>query len=133
MVTASSIHADRVRDAVAARADEPAVARFLARHRVEPFVVVDVAAAQGLQRDAVVLSLGFGRTPHGRVLHRFGAITEPGGDMRLIEALTAVRASGNILAANGWDTIAPWLNLLVGYDVIFIGIALMVFEYLVEE
>ena len=47
--------------------------------------------------------------------------------------MAAVRASGNILAANGWDTIAPWLNLLVGYDVIFIGIALMVFEYLVEE
>ncbi len=47
--------------------------------------------------------------------------------------MAAVRASGNILAANGWDTIAPWLNLLVGYDVIFIGIALMAFEYLVEE
>ncbi len=47
--------------------------------------------------------------------------------------MAAVRASGNILAANGWDTIAPWLNLLVGYDVIFIGIALMAFEHLVEE
>ena len=47
--------------------------------------------------------------------------------------MAAVRASGNILAANGWDTIAPWLNLLIGYDVIFVAIALMVFEHLVEE
>lgn len=47
--------------------------------------------------------------------------------------MAAVRASGNILAATGWDTIAPWLNLLVGYDVIFIAISLMVFEHLVEE
>ena len=47
--------------------------------------------------------------------------------------MAAVRASGNILAAAGWDTIAPWLNLLVGYDVIFIAVALMLFEHLVEE
>jgi heme exporter protein B len=47
--------------------------------------------------------------------------------------MAAVRASSNILAAAGWDTIVPWLNLLVGYDVIFIAIALMVFDHLVEE
>ncbi len=47
--------------------------------------------------------------------------------------MAAVRASGNILAANGWDTIVPWLNLLLVYDVIFIAVALMAFEHLVEE
>jgi heme exporter protein B len=47
--------------------------------------------------------------------------------------MAAVRASGNILAANGWDTIAPWLNLLLVYDVIFVAVALMAFEHLVEE
>ena len=47
--------------------------------------------------------------------------------------MAAVRASGNILAANGWETIVPWLNLLLVYDVIFIAIALMAFEHLVEE
>ena len=47
--------------------------------------------------------------------------------------MAAVRASGNILAANGWDTIVPWINLLLVYDVIFIAIALMAFEHLVEE
>jgi heme exporter protein B len=47
--------------------------------------------------------------------------------------MAAVRASGNILAANGWDTIVPWLNLLLVYDVIFIAIAFMAFEHLVEE
>ncbi len=101
VVTASAVHADRVREEIAARSDDPALARFLARHRTEPFVVVDVAATQGLQRDAVILSLGFGRTPHGRVLHRFGAITELGGDMRLIEALTATRESLVVLSCFG--------------------------------
>ncbi|MEK8227778.1 hypothetical protein NKG05_19240 [Oerskovia sp. M15] len=31
----------------------------------------------GLSRDAIVLSVGYGRTPHGRVLHRFGCSTRP--------------------------------------------------------
>lgn len=101
VVTASSTHGDRVREAVAARADDPALARFLARHRAEPFVVVDVGATQGLLRDAVVLSLGFGRTPHGRVLHRFGAITEPGGDMRLLEAITTTREALTVVSCFG--------------------------------
>jgi heme exporter protein B len=47
--------------------------------------------------------------------------------------MAAVRASGNILAAAGWDQIGPWLNLLVGYDVIFGAVALMLFEPIVEE
>lgn len=92
VVSASRTHADRVRDAVAARAaEDPAVARLVAPERPEPFTVVQVGATQGLLRDDVVLSIGFGRTPHGRVLHRFGPLTEDGGDAALVDALTAVR------------------------------------------
>jgi len=47
--------------------------------------------------------------------------------------VAAVRASGNVLTAAGWDEISPWLNLLLVYDVIFIAVAFMVFEYVVEE
>ena len=47
--------------------------------------------------------------------------------------MAAVQASSNILSAAGWDATAPWLNLLVGYDVIFIAVALMAFDYIVEE
>ena len=101
VVTASGVHADRVREALAARSDDPALARFLAGHRAEPFVVVEVGGTQGLLRDAVVLSLGFGRTPHGRVLHRFGAITEPGGDLRLLEAIATTREALTVVSCFG--------------------------------
>ena len=47
--------------------------------------------------------------------------------------VAAVRASGGLLARAPWDEIAPWLNLLVAYDVIFVAVAFMVFEYVVEE
>ncbi|WP_152816343.1 DNA helicase, partial [Georgenia subflava] len=85
-------HAERVREAVAAAvADSPAVAGFFRADRDEPFTVLDVDAAGGLRRDVVVLSVGYGKTPHGRVLHRFGAISEPDGLACLVDALDAVR------------------------------------------
>lgn len=92
VVTASRAHADRLRDAVAQRAvGDRAVERLLEPGRPEPFAVAEIGATQGLVRDEVVLSVGFGRTPHGRVLHRFGVLSEDGGDAALLDALTAVR------------------------------------------
>ncbi|MCK6211102.1 hypothetical protein KZX45_11160 [Georgenia sp. EYE_87] len=85
-------HAERVREAVnAAVAGSPAVAEFFRHDRDEPFTVVEVDAAGGLRRDVVILSVGFGKTPHGRVLHRFGPISAPDGLACLVDALDAVR------------------------------------------
>lgn len=47
--------------------------------------------------------------------------------------LAAVKASGGYLQAAPADEILPWLNLLIVYDVIFIAIAFMLFDYVVEE
>ncbi|ACQ79160.1 DNA helicase [Beutenbergia cavernae DSM 12333] len=93
VVALNARHADRVREAVAGTvAHSPAVAEFFDAARPEPFTVVDVEAASGLRRDAVVLTLGFGKTPHGRVLHRFGAVSGPRGASLLVEAIAASRS-----------------------------------------
>jgi len=47
--------------------------------------------------------------------------------------VAAVRASGNVLSAAAWTDISPWINLLLVYDVIFVAVAFMLFEYVVEE
>ena len=47
--------------------------------------------------------------------------------------VAAVRATGNVLIAAGWEEISPWFNLLLVYDVIFVAVAFMLFEYVVEE
>jgi heme exporter protein B len=47
--------------------------------------------------------------------------------------IAAVRASSGVLTAAAWDQISPWINLLLVYDVIFIAVAFMLFEYVVEE
>jgi heme exporter protein B len=47
--------------------------------------------------------------------------------------LAAVKASNGFLQALEMTDIWPWLNLLIVYDVIFVAVAFMVFDYVVEE
>ena len=47
--------------------------------------------------------------------------------------LAAVKASGGFLAGADWEEILLPLNLLIAYDVIFIAVAFMVFDNVVEE
>ena len=47
--------------------------------------------------------------------------------------IAAVKASGGILQGLEFSEISTWINLLLVYDVIFIAISFMFFEYVVEE
>lgn len=47
--------------------------------------------------------------------------------------VAAVQASGGVLAGQPWAEVSTWFNLLLGYDVIFIAVAYMVFDFVVEE
>jgi heme exporter protein B len=47
--------------------------------------------------------------------------------------ISAVKASGGFLQGLPVSEIMPWLNILLVYDVIFIAIAYMVFDFVVEE
>jgi heme exporter protein B len=47
--------------------------------------------------------------------------------------LAAVKGSSGFLQGLDFAEILPWLNLLIVYDVIFVAIAFMVFDYIVEE
>jgi heme exporter protein B len=47
--------------------------------------------------------------------------------------LGAVKGSSGFLQGVPIAEIVPWLNLLIAYDIIFIAVAFMVFDYVVEE
>ena len=47
--------------------------------------------------------------------------------------VAAVKASGGFLQGLEYSEIASWINLLVAYDLVFIAISFMVFDYVVEE
>jgi heme exporter protein B len=47
--------------------------------------------------------------------------------------VAALKASNGFLQGFEMNEIMPWLNLLIVYDVIFIAVSFMVFEFVVEE
>jgi heme exporter protein B len=47
--------------------------------------------------------------------------------------VAAVKASGGFLQGAEMVDILPWLNILIVYDAIFIALAFMVFDFVVEE
>jgi hypothetical protein len=94
IITASARHAIRVQQAVlAATVGRPEVSEFVLGDRAEPFAVMTIEQAVAQSRDRVILSIGYGRTPHGRVLSDFGALGRPGGERLLAVAMTRARRS----------------------------------------
>ncbi|GAB4099967.1 hypothetical protein GCM10028789_21310 [Sinomonas halotolerans] len=98
VITASSHHAARVGEAIRLQmANHPDLAGFF-KGGEEPFRVVHLDRAGGLVRDHVIFSLGFGRTPHGRAMHHFGPLSEPGGRRRFALAMTRARSTMHVLS-----------------------------------
>ncbi len=94
VITASARHAVRVQQAVlAATHGRPELSEFVLGDRAEPFTVTTIEQAVAQSRDRVIFSIGYGRTPHGRVLSDFGALGRPGGERLLAVAMTRARRS----------------------------------------
>lgn len=94
VVSGSAKHAIRVQQAVLkALVRRGDLTEFFLREQAEPFMVVTLAEAVAHSRDRVILSVGYGRTPHGRTLSTLGPLARPGGDRLLAAAVTRARRS----------------------------------------
>jgi len=102
-------HAARLEDALRdALSDEPEpVQAFFADRADEPFFVKNLERVQGDERDAIILSVGYGKTPHGRVLHRFGPLSAEGGERRLNVAVTRARRRMVLVSSLVADDLDP--------------------------
>jgi hypothetical protein len=97
VVTASLRHAARIGESIRLQLPNyPGLSGFFSAGP-ESFRVVDLERAQGLVRDHVIFSPGFGRTPHGRALHNFGPLSAEGGREKFALAMSRARRSLHIL------------------------------------
>jgi hypothetical protein len=101
-------HARRIADAMRAELPEhPDVMDFFMRPRGEPFVVTDLPRCEDTVRDTVILSIGFGRTTRGRVLHRFGPLDTAGGEWALAVGATRARRRITVVSCFAADALDP--------------------------
>lgn len=107
VVCVSEVHAARVREAINRTIEHSTVLGVLSDKSVpEPFMILDISQVGGLHRDSVILSVGYGKTVHGRVLHSFGSLSTPSGVTALVESVEAAREELTIISALGPGEIA---------------------------
>jgi very-short-patch-repair endonuclease len=92
VITMGVVHADRISSALrAALRSRPDLHDYFDENRPEPFFVKNLERVQGDERDAIVLSIGYGKGADGRLLYRFGPLLLSGGHRRLNVAVTRAR------------------------------------------
>jgi len=92
VITMGIKHAQRIEAALdAALGERPELAAFFEEGRPERFFVKNLERVQGDERDAILLSVGYGKDRSGRLLYRFGPLLTNGGERRLNVAVTRAR------------------------------------------
>jgi very-short-patch-repair endonuclease len=85
-------HANRIEGAVEdALRSRPDLDGFFDQSRSERFFVKNLERVQGDERDAIILTVGYGKDSTGRLLYRFGPLLMQGGERRLNVAITRAR------------------------------------------
>lgn len=73
------------------RRNDPSHEGFFNSHTYEPFFVKNLENVQGDERDAIFISVGYGRTATGSVPMNFGPLNRDGGERRLNVLITRAR------------------------------------------
>ncbi len=74
---------------------------FFDESRPERVFVKNIERVQGDERDAIILSIGYGKDLNGRVPHRFGPVNQDGGERRINVAASRARSRMAIVSSIG--------------------------------
>lgn len=100
VVSASAVTVARVHDAIqSALPANRTLQDFFARHQDTPFVVLSLHQASAVTRDRVIFALGFGRSPHGRVLSDLGVLSTDSGERLVAVAVTRATRHLTVISA----------------------------------
>ena len=92
VITMGVKHANRVQAALDRAVEErPDLVPFFSLEREERFFVKNLETVQGDERDAIILSIGYGKSANGDLPHRFGPLTQEVGYRRLNVAVTRAK------------------------------------------
>lgn len=75
------------------------LAEFFDENREEQFFVKNLERVQGDERDAIILSIGYGKNARGGLPYRFGPLLTEGGERRLNVAVTRAKNRLTLIAS----------------------------------
>jgi very-short-patch-repair endonuclease len=98
-------HANRIQEALRkTRLVDDDLAAFLdgtasTQAAKEKFFVKNLERVQGDERDAIILTIGYGKNTDGRMMYRFGPVNNQGGERRLNVAITRARSRMTVVSS----------------------------------
>ncbi|WEO97741.1 DUF3320 domain-containing protein [Streptomyces sp. FXJ1.172] len=100
VVALSKAQADAIEEAVQkARVARPDLDHHFTEGRLDGFFIKNLETVQGDERDAIILSIGYGPDHRGKLLSTFGPINREGGWRRLNVAVTRARRRMEVVAS----------------------------------
>ncbi|MGO3152484.1 MAG: DNA helicase [Galactobacter sp.] len=107
VVAGNSEHARAVAKAVGKALPSHPEAQAAIQRRDEPFVVTSAERVSGLRRDALIFTLGYARTAHGRPVHDLGRLGTAAGARAVTATLGIGREDVTVISAFGADELDP--------------------------
>ncbi|MBI2298589.1 MAG: DUF3320 domain-containing protein, partial [Armatimonadetes bacterium] len=100
-------HQQAIEEALRAalRAD-PELHGYFTGDRLEPFFVKNLETVQGDERDAIILTVGYGRGPDGQLRRFYGPLNNEGGERRLNVAITRAKHQLTVVSSVLADELA---------------------------
>jgi hypothetical protein len=100
VITMGVAHALRIEAALErVRIERPDLSEFFDEQKHERFFVKNLERVQGDERDAIILSIGYGKDRSGRLPYRFGPLLQDGGERRLNVAITRARGRMTVVSS----------------------------------
>jgi very-short-patch-repair endonuclease len=119
VITMGVKHARRVDAALdRARKDHPELDSFFAADRPERFFVKNLERVQGDERDAIILTVGYGKDSAGKLLYRFGPLLTEGGERRLNVAITRARQRMDVVSSFTHHDMEPGRSRAKGVELL---------------
>ena len=102
VIAMGSHHANRIEATLQRRLrqeQDPALDAFFDDSAPERAFVKNIERVQGDERDAIILTTGYAKTPDGRLRYNFGALNNEGGERRLNVAVTRARRRMSVISS----------------------------------
>ena len=112
-------HSDRIEESLRrALKERPDLEDFFDESRQEKFFVKNLERVQGDERDAIILSVGYGKNPDGRLLYRFGPLNNEGGERRLNVAITRAKNRMTLVSSFAHADMDPDRSTKLGVELL---------------
>lgn len=120
VITFGVAHARRVEAALdVAFTEHPDLGAALDVDPREPFFVKNIERVQGDERDAIILTVGYGKTPEGKMRFFWGPLLKDGGERRLNVAISRARTRMALVTSFTADDVPEDAHTSEGFKLMY--------------